>query len=96
LGCKLPLRQYNALATVAAITREMNMIEQYHTKTKHTEVTGEDIMASVTDWPNLEGVNVIVSSYSSKQINVMGTLVLTHEQLSILKAALAAHEVRIK
>ena len=72
------------------------MIDQYHTKTKHTEVTGEDIMASVTDWPNLEGVNVIVSSYSSKQINVMGTLVLTHEQLSILKAALAAHEVRIK
>jgi hypothetical protein len=72
------------------------MIEQYHTKTKHTEVTGEDVMVSVTDWSNLDGVNVIVSSYSSKQINVMGTLVLTHEQLSILKAALAAHEVRIK
>jgi hypothetical protein len=72
------------------------MIDQYHTKTKHTEVTGEDIMASVTDWPNLEGVNVIVSACSSKHINVMGTLVLTHEQLSILKAALAAHEVRIK
>jgi hypothetical protein len=72
------------------------MIEQYHTKTKHTEVTGEDIMVSVTDWSNLDGANVIVSSYSAKQINVMGTLVLTHEQLSILKAALAAHEVRIK
>ena len=72
------------------------MIEQYHTKTKLTEVTGEDIMVSVTDWSNYEGVNLIVSSYSSKQINVMGTLVLTHEQLSILKAALAAHEVRIK
>jgi hypothetical protein len=72
------------------------MIEQYHTKTKLTEVTGEDIMVSVNDWSNSEGVNLIVSSYSSKQINVMGTLVLTHEQLSILKAALAAHEVRIK
>ena len=72
------------------------MIEQYHTQTKHTEVTGEDIMVSVTDWSNLDGANVIVSSYSAKQINVMGTLVLTHEQLSILKAALAAHEVRIK
>lgn len=71
------------------------MIDQYHTKTKHTEVTGEDIMVSVTDWSNLDGVNLIVSSYSLKQINVMGTLVLTHEQLSILKAALAAHEVRI-
>ena len=70
-------------------------IESFNSNTKLTEVTGERVMVSVNDWSNCEGVTVVVSSNTpTGELTVMGTLVLTHEQCSVLKAALAAHELR--
>jgi hypothetical protein len=68
-------------------------IQSFNTKT--TEVNGADVRVSVNDWGNYQNVTVVVSSSTpTGELTVLGTLILTYEQCSVLNAALTAHELR--
>lgn len=65
-------------------------VERYSAQVKNTVIETKDCHIEVTDWANLEGINVIITG---KNLQHQGTLVMTHEATSALKAALATHEI---
>jgi len=66
-------------------------VETHKANVHETLVEGSDLIITVTDWQNLEGVNVVVTD---KNLSLRFATALRHEERNALIAALAAHEAR--
>lgn len=63
-------------------------LEEYQSKVKQVDVSGEGIMASVTNWANHEGCNIIVTDDKTLAVRMAGCF--RWEELKVIMVAMQA------